>query len=283
MTADADWIIQDRRVGMRLDFKMQKPDVNLLGGSNMELSATAKQYGKDRFVQDPFGLDQSDPEFSVLFSNFAFDEVIRESKLDDKTRFLAILSTLMGCQGLDAFRAMVTGALRSGVTPVELKELIYQGTAYLGLGRTLPFLHAANEVLAKTGVSLPLPPQGTATRETRIEAGNQAQVDIFGEQMRGYQNSGPEETRHINRWLAGNCFGDYYTRGGLDYRQRELITFCFLAAQGGCEPQLISHAAANLRIGNDKAFLIDVVSQCVPYIGYPRSLNALRCINEAAK
>ena len=38
-----------------------------------------------------------------------------------------------------------------------------------------------------------------------------------------------------------------------------------------------------MRIGNDKLLLIDVVSQCLPYIGYPRSLNALRCINEAAK
>ena len=64
--------------------------------------------------------------------------------------------------------------------------------------------------------------------------------------------------------------------------QRELIAFCFLAAQGGCEPQLISHAAANIRLGNDKVFLIDVISQCIPYISYPRSLNALRCVNEAA-
>lgn len=166
---------------------------------------------------------------------------------------------------------------------MELKELVYQAVAYLGLGRVLPFLNGANAVLENQGVSLPLPAQGTTKPDTRIEAGSQAQVDIFGEQMRGFQNSGPEESRHINRWLAGNCFGDYYTRGGLDYRQRELITFCFLAAQGGCEPQLISHAAANLRIGNDKAFLIDVVSQCLPYIGYPRSLNAMRCINEAAK
>ena len=46
---------------------------------------------------------------------------------------------------------------------------------------------------------------------------------------------------HINRWLAANCFGDYYTRKGLDLAQRELITFCFLMAQGGCEPQLIAH------------------------------------------
>lgn len=101
--------------------------------------------------------------------------------------------------------------------------------------------------------------------------------------MKEFYKSGPEETRHINRWLAENCFGDYYTRGGLDYNQREMITFCFLSAQGGCEPQLISHASANIKIGNDKTFLIKVVSQCLPYIGYPRSLNAIECINKAAK
>ena len=106
--------------------------------------------------------------------------------------------------------------------------------------------------------------------------------DIFGDGMKGFASSGPEESRHINRWLSGNCFGDYYTRTGLDYRQREMITFCFIAAQGGCEPQLISHAAGNMKVGNDKAFLIKIISQCLPYIGYPRSLNALRCVNDAA-
>ena len=101
--------------------------------------------------------------------------------------------------------------------------------------------------------------------------------------MKEFYKSGPEESRHINHWLADNCFGDYYTRSGLDDKQREMITFCFLAAQGGCEPQLTSHAAANMRIGNDKQFLIDVISACVPFIGYPRSLNALHCVEEAAK
>ncbi len=62
-----------------------------------------------------------------------------------------------------------------------------------------------------------------------------------------------------------------------------MITFCYIAAQGGCEPQLTVHAAANMGIGNDKQFLIDVISQCLPYIGYPRSLNALTCVNSAAK
>lgn len=129
---------------------------------------------------------------------------------------------------------------------------------------------------------MPLEGQSNTTRKDRLEKGIRAQVDIFGEEMKDFYRSGPEESRHINRWLADNCFGDLYTRSGLNYGQREMITFCFLAAQGGCEPQLISHAAANMKIGNDKQFLIRVISQCLPYIGYPRSLNALRCVDKAS-
>lgn len=273
------WAEDQKGIDAGLVRQVQSTEIG--GRVNMEESTQAKKYIENHFDGEPFGLEKADPEFSVLFSNFAFDEVIRESKLDEQTRFLAILSALMGCGGEDAFRTMAAGALKSGVSPAALKETVYQGTAYLGIGRTLPFLHILNDVLQKQGIGQPLPERGTVDADTRIEAGNQAQVDIFGVQMKGFQNSGPEETRHINRWLAGNCFGDYYTRKGLDYRQRELITFCFLAAQGGCEPQLTAHAAGNLKVGNSKAFLIDVVSQCLPYIGYPRSLNALRCINEA--
>lgn len=227
---------------------------------------------------------ETDPEFSELFNNFAFDEAVNESGagLEDKTRMMAILSALLGCQGLDAFRTMMSEALNLGVTAVEIKEIVYQAAAYLGIGRVYPFLNAVNEILVRQGCKLPLAGQATVTEENRREQGTQAQVDIFGEGMREFYKSGPAESVHINRWLAGNCFGDYYTRSGLDYRQRELITFCFLAAQGGCEPQLTSHAAANMKIGNDKKFLIAVISQCLPYIGYPRSLNALRCVNEAA-
>ena len=249
----------------------------------MEITEAAKAYHERMFPGYRSKFLETDPEFIERFDNFAFDEVVNSDDLDDHTRMMAILAALIGCQGIDEFKAMLPAALNFGVTPVEAKEIVYQAAAYLGIGRVFPFLHAANDILTARGVKLPLDGQATTTMETRLEAGSQAQVDIFGEGMRGFQNSGPEESRHINKWLADNCFGDYYTRKGLDYRQREMITFCFLAAQGGCEPQLTSHAAANLRIGNDKAFLIKIISQCLPYIGYPRSLNALRCVNDAAK
>ncbi|MDE7181625.1 MAG: carboxymuconolactone decarboxylase family protein [Clostridia bacterium] len=226
---------------------------------------------------------KTDPEFTERFDNFAFDEVVNQDDLDDKTRFIAILSTLIGCQGIDEYIAMLGAAFNFGVTPVEVKEIVYQSVAYLGIGRAFPFLKATNEILTERGIKLPLEGMATTTTENRLEEGEKAQIEIFGEGMRGFANSGAEDTRHINKWLVDNCFGDYYTRKGLDLKQREMITFCFLAAQGGCEPQLIAHAKANIRLGNDKQFLIKVVSQCLPYIGYPRSLNALRCVEEAAK
>lgn len=249
----------------------------------MAVTEFAKEYHDKMFPGYHSSFSGTDPEFIERFDNFAYDEVVNQDDLEDKTRFMAILATLIGCQGTDEFRAMLPAALNFGVTPVEAKEIVYQAVAYLGMGRVLPFLRMTNEILTEGGISLPLPGQATTTTDNRREAGTQAQVDIFGEGMRDFWKSGTEESRHINYWLADNCFGDYYTRTGLDYRQREMITFCFLAAQGGCEPQLTSHAAANMKIGNDKAFLIKVISQCLPYIGYPRSLNALRCVNEAAK
>ena len=214
------------------------------------------------------------------FEHFAFEEVVNEKgqELEPKVRYTAILATLLGCQGTDAFRMMLPKALDAGVTPVMAKEIVYQATDYLGFGRVLPFINITNEILEARGVAIPLENQATTTLEDRLEKGIQAQVDIFGEHM-----NEAWKASHINRWLASNCFGDYYTRNGLDLAQREMITFCFIMAQGGCEPQLTAHAKGNMNLGNDKEFLIRVVSQCVPYIGYPRSLNAIACINKAAE
>ena len=223
---------------------------------------------------------ETDPEFAERLEYFAFDEVVNEpgQQLDEVTRHMAILATLLGCQGAEAFRRELPQALDAGVTPVMAKEIVYQAVDYLGMGRVLPFLDIANEVLTERGVALPLEGQATTTMADRLEKGAQAQAEIFGPQMLEAWKAG-----HINRWLAANCFGDYYTRTGLTLAQREMITFCFLSAQGGCEPQLTSHAKGNMNLGNDRDFLIRVVSQCLPYIGYPRSLNAVACVNKAAE
>lgn len=246
------------------------------------MNREAEKRAHELFAGIDCPLSRTDPEFGEILTNFSQEETVRDCKLTRREQMLCILSALLGCQGMGEFRNMLHGALKAGVDPVAVKEVIYQAAAYLGIGRVYDFLLAANRIMEQNGVELPLPGQATTNEETRFGAGLGKQVELFGPDMAERQEEGPVLRRNINRWLADNCFGDYYTRKGLNDQEREMITFCFLMAQGGCENQLRGHTAGNFGVGNDKEKLYSVVEQCMPYIGYPRSLNAMNVIDEVS-
>lgn len=77
----------------------------------MKISENAKNYHEKMFPGFVSEFLQTDPEFIERFENFAFGEVVSEGDLDDKTRFLTILASLIGCQGIEAFRALLPAAL----------------------------------------------------------------------------------------------------------------------------------------------------------------------------
>ena len=83
----------------------------------------------------------------------------------------------------------------------------------------------------------------------------------------------PENQKNIQDDLSAYRFGDFYTRKFLPIHERELLTFSILASQGGCEGQVKAHV-------DGKEVLLAALTVCLPYIGFPRTLNALSCINE---
>jgi 4-carboxymuconolactone decarboxylase len=225
-------------------------------------------------------LKVTDPEFIELFDNWALGEVPRYGVLDVKTRLMLQLAALIACQSVNEYRVMMGAALNVGVTPVEIKEIVYQAVPYLGLAKAFDFLHATNEVLEARGIPLPLPPQSTTNRENRLEKGLAAQRRVFGDRIEQMYAQSPKDQLHVQQYLSANCFGDYYTRTVLDLKARELLTFAFLASLGGCEQQLAGHISGNLAVGNDRPVLLSAITQLLPFIGYPRTLNAIRIINE---
>jgi 4-carboxymuconolactone decarboxylase len=226
-------------------------------------------------------LKVTDPELIETFDNFAFDEVLNYGVLDTKTRLMVQLAALIACQGLSEYRVMLGAALTVGVTPVEVKEIVYQAVPYVGMAKVFDFIHATNDVLVDRGVELPLEGQSTTTPETRAEKGLAVEKEIIGaEVVEQLYASTPDDELHIQRLLTANCFGDHYTRTGIDVKTRELLTFAMLVSLGGCEPQAKGHVVANLNVGNRRDVLLSVVTQLLPFIGYPRALNALRVIDE---
>lgn len=222
----------------------------------------------------------TDPDFQDILSRFIFGEVFYQGELDDKQRELITLVVFATNQTLPQLKAHTQAALNVGLTPLEIKEAIYQCAPYLGFPKTLNAIAEINEVFKAQNIVLPLESQKQVEEENRLDKGLAVQVEIFGDIIEKNRDNAPSNQKHIQDYLSAFCFGDFYTRGGLDLKTRELLTLCILSSLGGCESQVKAHVRGNLNVGNDKDMMITAITHCLPYMGFPRTLNALSCLNE---
>lgn len=222
----------------------------------------------------------TDPDFQDILSHFIFGEVFYQGNLDDKMRELITLVVLATNQTLPQLNAHVHAALNVGLTSVEIKEAVYQCAPYIGFPKTLNAINEVNEVFNAKNIALPIESQKTVDEVNRFDKGLAVQVKIFGDVIKKMQESAPSNQKHIQEYLSTFCFGDLYTRGGLDLKTRELLTLCIITALGGAEGQVKAHVQGNKNVGNDKETLIAAITHCLPYMGFPRTLNALACVNE---
>ncbi|MEV7762012.1 carboxymuconolactone decarboxylase family protein [Curtobacterium flaccumfaciens] len=249
----------------------------------MPANPAAQREHDQLFSNQTSTLAETDPSFVAYFNNFAFDETLRDVEMSRHDRLLVQLGATIAVGAQAEFRALLGAALVNGVTPVEVKEVVYQAVVYVGIARTVDFLTITNDVLLECGVELPLPEQSATDPSTRMDHGRDVQGQIVGAvHVDGMYDAAPADTVHFQRFLSGNCFGDTVARSGLDLRVRELLTFAMLVALGGAEAQVRGHIAGNRNVGNSRKDLLDVLTALVPFIGYPRTLNGLAVLNDAA-
>lgn len=223
----------------------------------------------------------TDPDLLIILDNFYSKQVLEECNLDKRERLLVTLACLVSNQSLNLYENMLKLSLDIGVTPVEVKEILYQSLAYIGLSKTYDFIDKTNEIFKHYNIKLPLPSQTTVSYENRLQEGYELQVRNFGKNFIDSNiEKTPEGQKHIWDFISSYAFGDFYTRSGLSDEDRELISFAFILSLRGCENQLRIHTAGNLKIGNSLEKLVGVITVLVPYNGFPRTHNALAIVNE---
>ena len=240
----------------------------------------SKEKFKHLFGQGVRSVQNTDPDFQDILSRFIFGEVFYQGNLNDKMRELITLVVLASNQTLPQLKAHVSAALNVGVRPVEIKEAVYQCAPYIGFPKTLNAINEVNEVFKAKNIVLPIESQKTVDEENRLEKGLAVQVKIFGDVINNMRENAPAEQEHIQDYLSAFCFGDFYTRDGLDLKTREILTLCIVSSIGGAESQVKAHVQGNKNVGNDTQTLISAITHCLPYMGFPRTLNALACVNE---
>src|SRR5436190_176899 len=115
----------------------------------------------------------SDPELMNILQQLIFGETFYIGNLGDKTRELIIITVLATNQTLPQLKAHTNAALNIGVTPIEIREAVYQCAPFIGFPKVLNALDTINYVFAGRGIKLPLENKGTVTENQRFEKGKE--------------------------------------------------------------------------------------------------------------
>ena len=221
-----------------------------------------------------------DKELRAVMDNFIGSEVPEATPLVEKREAELIrIVSLTVQQSNVLLQEEVGAALDKGLSPEEILEAIYQCAPYSGFPRAVDAVEIARSVFKAKNVKVD-ESRATVNAETRLQAGADAQGTLFTPAYAEAAKAGKQNMPTIQYFLSSNCFGDYYTRKGLDLNTRELLTMAILVNLG-TEPQLKAHISANLKIRTAE-YVEQAVYNCLPYCGYPRTLNALRLLKEAA-
>ena len=222
----------------------------------------------------------TDPEMMDILQKFIFGEVFQTGKLTVKQREMITCITLATMQTLPQLKAHAGAALNVGVTPEELREVVYLTAPFIGFPKMLNAVAAVNDVLKERGIPLPLEKQGTVTEETRHVTGKAIQDKLYPGGIASVMEGLPNDMgKDVERFLTDYFFGEIYSRGAIDLQTRELLGYCVLATLEA-ESQLQSHYHGNINVGNAPETLTAAVIQCLPYIGFPAAIKALHIIKQ---
>lgn len=253
---------------------------NVKTGTGMDRTEICKQNYTRLFGGDALTGEGTDPEMMAVLQKFIFGEVFTVGELTVRQRELITCVTLAAMQTLPQLKAHSNAALNVGVTPVELREAMYLTAPFIGFPKMLNAVETVNGVFKDRGVALPLESEGRVTEGSRHEKGAEIQDSLYPGGISSVMDGMPGDMgRDVERFLTAYCFGDIYTRGGLDVQTREMLAYCILVAIGA-DSQLQSHYHGGLKAGNTPETMAAAVIQCLPYVGFPAAIKALKIIKD---
>ena len=112
-------------------------------------------------------------------------------------------------------------------------------------------------------------------RNDALEKGVQLRRDIFGAQVTDQQIDGSSKfTRPMQDVVSGYCFGETWSREGLNLRDRSMITVDALCAMGRTH-ELRIHVKGALANGVTPLEIRELLLHTMVYAGVPLGVNGI--------
>jgi 4-carboxymuconolactone decarboxylase len=230
-------------------------------------------------------LQDISPDLGKFIIEYAFGDIYTREGLDLKSKELAVVAALtaMGT-AQPQLKVHINGALNTGSSINEIKEVILQMSGYSGFPSCINGMNVLKDVLSErkeNGITDAIGDSPTETeKKDRLKAGedelsrlDSLQVDRLKD---AYNHFSPE----LVKFTLEYGYGDIFSRDNLSKKHRQIATIAALTALGNAQPQLKFHINAGINIGLTKENIEDIMLLMTVYSGFPSAINGINILKE---
>lgn len=230
------------------------------------------------------GLKDFSPELVCLIIEYAFGSVYSLDQLPNKSKELVAISSLITQRAIPEMKVHFNGALNTGNTIIEVKEVILQMSAYVGFPKSICAMNTFKEVLEERKKQGIIDIEGKIAQSddltTLLEKGSKelASLDSMQEQKlrENFDSFSPE----LVQFILETGYGELYSRKNLDKKSRQTVTIAALATLGTASAQLKFHIKAGLNIGLTANEIKEIMLLISVYSGFPAAINGMTILKE---
>lgn len=224
------------------------------------------------------------PDLGKYIIEYSFGDIYSREGLDLKSKEIAVVAALTAMSNAEPqLRVHLNGALNTGSSVSEVKEIILQMSSYAGFPVSINAMNVLKGVLLERkakGLKDMEGKEPTPEKGDRFKNGMKTlkklapnQVDILNET---YGDFAPELVQFILEY----GYGDIYSRDNLSLKHRQIATIAALTALGTARPQLKFHIQAGFAVGLSTEDIKEVILLMTVYSGFPSAINAMNVLKE---
>jgi len=225
------------------------------------------------------------PDLGKFIIEYAFGDIYSRDGLDLKSKEIAVVAALtaMGT-ALPQLKVHINGALNTGSSISEVKEVILQMTVYSGFPNCINSMNALREVLderRERGINDEIGKQATVKPQSdRLRTGEQELSKLNSLQADKLRSAFNDLSPELVKFTLEFGYADIYSRDNLDIKYRQIATIAALTALGNAQPQLRFHINAGLNIGLTVEDIKDIILLMSVYAGFPAAINGTIALEE---
>jgi len=224
------------------------------------------------------------PDLGRYILEYSFGDIYSRETLDLKSKEIAVVAALtaMGT-AQPQLKVHLNGALNTGSSISEVKEVILQMSVYSGFPSAINAVNAFKEVLAERqsqGIEDNPGKQPSKASSDRLALGEQELSQLDSLQVERLKQAFDAFSPELTQFILEYGYGDIFSRDNLTKKHRQIATIAALTALGNAKPQLQFHINAGLNIGISEEEIKEIMLLMTIYSGFPSAINGMNALKE---